>query len=946
MRLHALILFLSLHLVPAYAILADEAFQVDYHQALLGLPQDHTTFFHKPQSSSNATLLYALSRRNVVGAINPKDGTLLWRQSLSDVLDTIGIETSFLTAAEGAGIVVAGAGRTVAAFDALDGRSVWQHVGLPGTRVTGAQAVSQLGSSGSDVVVAFTNKASTTVYKYDVDTGAKKWQWTDDSGSASFGLAVSSNSVFHIGGSKITVLDAATGKQGKQQSSGLSGLTSTASDINIGSCPCLPYLAYRSDLGVSSSVTITFTHLPTMKSSSLTFDLATRGELASISIEAPCASNVQPHFLVQLRTKTKHWAEVFHVDVKSGAASKAYTLPATEEQGTFSASNVDAAAYFVRATESEVLLYSSASHGVLGRWPRVWTTHGQPLFTKAEVAARGKAGFALRVVETSSIGELSLIRNGEQVWARPEYLAHITNAEWAEDPSEDSLARELEIEAHGNVVAAYVHRVRRHLAGLATLPKTLSSLPTSLLSSISGGSSSPTASLSGRKTIIATTDLNQVLALASDSGRVKWIEQAKPIVSAQPVKKSLILVEGDQTIVRLGESSLVLNISNGLPSGFAPQVRESLDSTVSVEGQSSTSLFTVDGKDGELKPLDSTAGIEGTIVAVDSKGFANGWIRAGKSSSLTKQWTLSPGFGFKYVSATTRPLHDPVASIGKVLGDRNVLYKYTSPNLVFLTAVSKDTLTVSIVEAVTGAILHVSLHKGVATDATIPVALSENWFVYSFFGASSTTNVKSHQLIVGELFESSIANDRISFRKTYNYSVYDPEYAKAPHVLSQAYTLSEPISHMAVTQTAQGITSRQLLCTLPDSNAIIGIPRHVLDPRRPIDRDPKGTELEEGLFRYQPVLELDPKWHLTHGRDVQGIQKIMTHPSALESTCFVFAYGLDVFGTRTSPSMAYDVLGKGFNKVALMATVLALAVGVAALAPIVQKRQINQRWKL
>lgn len=140
---------------------------------------------------------------------------------------------------------------------------------------------------------------------------------------------------------------------------------------------------------------------------------------------------------------------------------------------------------------------------------------------------------------------------------------------------------------------------------------------------------------------------------------------------------------------------------------------------------------------------------------------------------------------------------------------------------------------------------------------------------------------------------------------------------------------------MAVTQTRQGITTRQLLCTLPSSNSIIGIPRQILDPRRPVNRDPSSTEAEEGLFKYNPFLEFDGRWFLTHSRDVAGINNVLVKDTLLESTGLVIAFGGDVYGTRVMPSQAFDVLGKGFSKIQLVLTVVALGIGVTVLAPIV-----------
>ena len=183
------------------------------------------------------------------------------------------------------------------------------------------------------------------------------------------------------------------------------------------------------------------------------------------------------------------------------------------------------------------------------------------------------------------------------------------------------------------------------------------------------------------------------------------------------------------------------------------------------------------------------------------------------------------------------------------------------------------------------------------------------------------------------MFESLVPNDRGPLDAASNFSSMQAE--SQPFILVQTYQIPESISKMAVTQTRQGITSRQLLAVLSDSQGIVGIPYAVLDPRRPAHRDPTKDEQAEGLVRYSPVVEFDPKWFLSHQRELLGVENIMTTPAIIESTCIVFAYGLDIFLTRLSPSFSFDILGKDFNKFQMLATVAALAVATFVVAPLV-----------
>jgi hypothetical protein len=315
-------------------------------------------------------------------------------------------------------------------------------------------------------------------------------------------------------------------------------------------------------------------------------------------------------------------------------------------------------------------------------------------------------------------------------------------------------------------------------------------------------------------------------------------------------------------------------------------------------------------------------------------------IDAGKKDAGTL-WHFVPQPGEKILSIVSRPVNDPVASIGKVLGDRNVLYKYLNPNMALLVTAheSGKSASVYVLDTVSGAIIYSNTRKDVDLSAPIASTLSENWFAYSFTAESSASSPKGHQLVSGELFESLSPNDRGLLDSAANVSSLAGN--TEPFTLTQSYQIPEPISKLSVTQTRQGITSRQLLAVLSDSNSIVGIPRGVIDPRRPIGRDPTKDEQMEGLMRYNPVIEFDPKWHLNHAREVIGIKDVITSPALLESTSLVFAYGLDIFGTRLSPSFNFDMLGKDFNKFQMLATVAALAVVTFVVTPLVSLRRVS-----
>lgn len=679
---------------------------------------------------------------------------------------------------------------------------------------------------------------------------------------------------------------------------------------------------------------------------SLTLGKSTEEEIDNVKVMPLCGHKSLSSFLVHIKTLNGAWAEIFNIAPDNAEIRKAYSLPYLKVKDAFTVSSVDDELYFTRITDLEVELYSFSSADVLAQWQRIQPSFGGPSHAQAEVVVRGRSNYAIRISEISSGGEWTLMRNGELVWSRPEMLANVVAAAWADDISGEDLAHELDLEGHENPLRAYVHRLKRHLRDMQYLTAWLQQLPSNIMSSLLTSKSGAEKGLLSRKSLIVATSTGQYFALdPAKAGAIKWKRLARGgLNEAHAVS---LYVQDDIVTSFVDNTGITtINATDGRDITF-DQSKTHFTGIVMAPGPRAPIAYRVLG-DGQPEPTatDDVA-TEGTYLVSRSEtgSEVHGWM-LGQSNQ--KLWTFGRGNGYHISNVVARPAHDPVSSVGKVLGDRSVLYKYLSGNLVLITSITTDSFTIDLLDSITGTILHSANHQNVDTRIPIPSTISENWFTYSFFGNShhTTSLTKSHQLVIVELYESSLPNDRGPLQSSANYSSFTLGSIVKPHIITQSFTITQPISHMSVSQTAQGITSRQLLCTLPTLNAIIAISRFILDPSRPVDRDPTPHEAEEGLFRYSPVLDLDPKFFLTHAREVMGIQKIISSPTLLESTSMVFAFGLDIFGTRVTPSKAFDVLGKGFNKLALIGTVVALGVGTAALAPMVRKKQVERGWKM
>ncbi|KAM3416175.1 hypothetical protein BST61_g7783 [Cercospora zeina] len=919
----------SLLLRSAHAIFADEAWDLDYHHPLLGLPKEDTTLFHQPNPTSRASLIYTLSEEAVLGAVNPRDGSLVWRQALSRNPSNAG----FLRAGSGQGVVIAGAGRQVSAWSAADGRLAWTRAFEHDIEDLEILELSdgKEAATAKDAVV-LTGGEHPAVHRLDGSSGGVKWTHKLESGDAPHQLSASATEVFAIqlhktmlGYIKIKVaaLDPVTGRKIDEHAlSSENELASPDTIISVGANSASPIIAWTDAAYTTLKVNVVGTKAVT----SFNIDKHDDQPVTRVRLHAPYHTTAVAHFLVHFETEASHWANVYHIDLTKNKIVKAYSLPRIGGKGTFSTSNLDANVYFTRVTSSEVITVSSDSHGVLGRWPLgelpVGAVPGDavtPVHAVSEVSVKGGEVSAVRTALLVSTGDWVLIRGGTPAWQRPEALASTLSATFATTAQVESFAQELELEAHFNFVSAYIHRVKRHIQDFKHLPELVAALPQRIQNGIFG----TTADNSVGHDVFG---FHQVLACATKNGRVVAVDAASA---------SRILWSKDVAHLKSGET-------------WRPTLETGANGAVVITVGDSPPLVALNATTGAV--IADPVGVRPPLPEADAIRFGlqkDGSLTASKSglSAEGALWRFVPAKNERVVTLVPRPVNDPVASIGKVLGDRRVLYKYLSPNIALLVTANDlaRSATFHVIDTVTGATLHADVQQNIDLAEPIPAIITENWFAYSFTAESADGTPKGHHLVVGELFESFVPNDRGPLSEKANASSLQqpPE----PFVLSKSYQIPEVISKFAITRTRQGITSRQLLAVLADSNSLVGIPYQVLDPRRPVDRDPTKDEQMEGLVKYIPSIEFDPKWYLNHKRELLGITNVITSPAVVESTSLIFAYGLDLFGTRLTPSSSFDVLGKDFNKFQMLSTVAGLAIVTFVVAPLVTRKQVNQRWQ-
>ncbi|KAL7164439.1 hypothetical protein ACSBR2_040368 [Camellia fascicularis] len=317
-------------------------------------------------------------------------------------------------------------------------------------------------------------------------------------------------------------------------------------------------------------------------------------------------------------------------------------------------------------------------------------------------------------------------------------------------------------------------------------------------------------------------------------------------------------------------------------------------------------------------------------------------------------WSIVlPSESEKIVATVTRKSNEMVHTQAKVMAEHDVMYKYVSKNLLFVATVApkaiggiglvtpeESWLIVYLIDTVTGRILHRMTHHG--SQGPVHAVFSENWVVYHHF------NLKAHryEMSVIEIYDQSRADNKDVWKLVlgkHNLTSPISSYSR-PEVVtkSQSYYFTHTVKNIAVTSTAKGITSKQLLIgTIGDQ--VLALDKRFLDPRRTVN--PTQAEKEEGIIPLTDSLPIIPQSYVTHALKVEGLRGIVTVPAKLESTTLVFTYGVDLFFTRLAPSRTYDSLTEDFSYALLLITIVVLLVAIFVTWILSERKELQEKWR-
>ncbi|RZC50279.1 hypothetical protein C5167_018705 [Papaver somniferum] len=613
----------------------------------------------------------------------------------------------------------------------------------------------------------------------------------------------------------------------------------------------------------------------------------------------------------------------------------------------------------------------------------------EKVFINSYIRTDRSYGFrALIVMEDHS---LLLLQQGEIVWSRDDGLASIL----------DMTTSELPVEKEGVSVAKVEHSLLEWLKGhLLKLKGTLMLATPEEVVAIQGmrlkssQKNKMTRDHNGfRKLLIVLTRAGKIFALHTGDGRVVWslLLPAFKKSEACPNPTGLNLYQWQVPHHHALDENPSVLVVGSCGGSEAPGVLSFVDTYTGKELDSLTLGHSID----HIIPLPVTDSTEQRLhLLLDRKGHAFLYPRTPEALKLcqvelpniywylieadkdiirghtlrktcnfegadeycfdTRElWSIVfPSDSEKIVATATRNLNEVVHTQAKVV-DHDAMYKYLSKNMIFVATVSpkgageigsatpeESSLVVYLIDTITGRILHRVSHH--AAQAPVHAVFSENWVIYHYF------NLRAHryEMSVIEIYDQSRAENKDIWKLIlgkHDLSSPISSYSR-PEVMvkSQSYYFTHSVKTMAVSSTAKGITSKQILIgTIGDQ--VLALDKRFLDPRR--TPNPTPAEREEGLIPLTDALPIIPQSFVTHSLLVEGLRGIVTIPTKLESTSLVFSYGVDLFFTRIAPSRIYDSLTEDFSYALLLLTIVALIAAIFVTWVMSEKKELNEKWR-
>ncbi|KAJ3153065.1 hypothetical protein HDU86_005363 [Geranomyces michiganensis] len=764
----AAVLLLLVSSVSAF-IHADQAGLNGWHKTLVGTPK--FAFYTRPARRGQ---LHVGTEKNVLAQLDTKTGEIVWRQVLepSDELKALKLDGQVLTSISGT------ISQHVRQWDAQTGFLVWDYE-YPLT-VQASATSADIGRVDEDIVSLVNGN---TISRLAGEDGSVSWTVTADSGATYDRLYVHGDAVYAIGAKEAThtlevsvlKLDAKEGKIIADYQPP-NGHVHSLADIYLAGDKTTAYALWN---GVDRA----YAHALGQTAESEEIDDLTGSKDSQIHTVVDVAG--LPSAIILRRERT--------YSVVNPAGRLIHTFAGEHASGVFSSATVNGETYisFVRSGETltEVDYLTTGDKSVVtASVPVNWNVSGHIIKTSLDVIpAKESRGAVFRLFAVTADGSVRLYKGGEAVWSREESLTSAAAAEYVDLPEKSMLSQEHdelnelpEETASHTSVERYMRRLRTHLAKSAHYPqhvlKTLASFvanPKADSKARGGGDGDLFADFFGvRKLVVFVAKTGKVVALDTENGDTVW-EQFFPesrFEQIETVRAALVRFPPILTLVSRNKHGVVLTRVNALTGGYISaeaylDIRKVIKLPVE-ETEDRTHVLALIGNDHKLHLSPSTPSAKEAFATIaphfhlyltdgvgasEIEGFSVETSSSGNQSfALKPTWKLTFPAGETIAALGTPPSADEkVASLGRVLGNRSVLYKYLNPNLLALATIKTaggvtpgssgftSTVYAYLVDTVTGTVHYRSEHEGAGHVwpgvPSVFVEQRDNWAVLSYW---------------------------------------------------------------------------------------------------------------------------------------------------------------------------------------------------------------------
>ncbi|XP_057338793.1 ER membrane protein complex subunit 1 isoform X2 [Microplitis mediator] len=591
----------------------------------------------------------------------------------------------------------------------------------------------------------------------------------------------------------------------------------------------------------------------------------------------------------------------------------------------------------------------------------VSTSHGS-LFSptiKASVCPKLSKGIMCRHLLSSEDHSVALLQHNKLIWSREEALASIITVEIVELPMSDrdqTLETEFD-QKDRDIVGMFLRRLTAQMNQVRSLFQTTFDIN---LPQSNQRADLVRDKFGLHKMIVVVTSAGKLFGIESKKGEIIWQSRVNNIASLKSDSNTMLLhvQRGSRHFPHPPQCALLAldkKSGEGVIYAFNPITGHPLDGLVKLGYKLKQSMLLQITTEDFLRPillLDTRDKVHvypenATAVAASvskntylftgdqETGVLSGYSLAYSTSKeliAHKVWELilSPK-NQKITHIVSKNSLGHVHSQGRVLGDRSVLYKYINPNLVAILTqgvgnTHKNTLNLYLLDVVSGSMIFSIVHKRVR--GPFHIVHSENWLIYSYYNDKS----RRTEIATVELYEGNVQSNTTVFSSLTT--------TRLPLVERQAFIFPATIESMQETITEKGITSKHILVSLANGG-ILELPWMLVDPRRPINPELR----EEGVIPYMPEIPIQMDAIINYNQSVFRVSGIYTSPSGLESTCLVFAHGIDLFYTRVAPSKTFDVLKEDFDYYLIVLVLAGLLVASYITKKLASQKAQKQAWK-